>query len=103
MAVVRTTPSADRRILVAANWWWENRPATRDLFIREFVDAVTKLTRTPKIGTPYAHPRIADVRRLLMRRTKYHVYYVYLPEHDEVRVLSVWRAMRRRGPALKIP
>jgi len=37
-----------------------------------------------------------------MRRTKYHVYYVYLPEHDEVRVLSVWRAMRGRGPALKI-
>lgn len=61
---------------------------------------ITKLTRTPWVGTPYAHPGIPNVRRLLMRRTKYHVFYVYRPDHDEVLVLSVWRAMRGRGPEL---
>ncbi len=85
MPVAPTTPSADRRILDAARWWWENRPAAPDLFVREFVEAITKLTRTPRVGTPYTHPRVPNVRRLLMRRTKYHVYYVYLPELDEVR------------------
>jgi plasmid stabilization system protein ParE len=88
--------------LDAANWWWENRPAAPDLFVREFVEAVARLTRAPNSGTPYPHPRIASVRRLLMRRTKYHVYYVYQPEQDEVWVLSVWRAMRGRGPELVV-
>jgi plasmid stabilization system protein ParE len=103
MAVVRTTPTADRRILDAANWWWENRTAVPDLFIREFVDAVAKLARAPHVGIPYTYPKVADVRRLLMRRTKYHVYYVYRRERDEVWILSVWRAMRGRGPVLKAP
>jgi plasmid stabilization system protein ParE len=103
MAVVRTTPNADRRILDAASWWWENRTAAPDLFIREFVEAVAKLTRAPELGTRYAHPRIENVRRLLMRRTKYHLNYVYRPEQGEVWVLSVWRAMRGRGPELKSP
>ena len=103
MAVVRTTPSADRRVVDAASWWWENRPAARDLFVREFVEAVGKLARAPNLDTPYAHPKIANVRRLLMRRTKYHVYYVYQPEQDEVWVLSVWPGMRGRGPKLPGP
>jgi hypothetical protein len=46
---------------------------------------------------------IHELRARLMRRTKYHIYYVYRPEQGEVWVLSVWRAMRGRGPELKSP
>jgi plasmid stabilization system protein ParE len=103
MAVVRSTSKADRRIAEAARWWWENRSAAPELFVREFVDATARLSRTPEVGVPHRHRRIPGVRRLLLPRTRYHVYYVYQEERDEVWILSVWSAVRGRRPPLKFP
>jgi plasmid stabilization system protein ParE len=103
MAAVRTTPRADRRIAEAAKWWWDNRSAAPDLFIREFIDATLTLSRTPEIGTPQRHRTISGLRRLLLERTRYHVYYVYRIERDEVWILSVWSALRGRRPPLTFP
>ena len=42
-----------------------------------------------------------NVRRVLLRATRYHVYYVV---HDEaVIVLSVWSALRGTEPDLALP
>jgi plasmid stabilization system protein ParE len=44
------------------------------------------------------HEPRAGVRRLLLRRTRYHIYFVEEPHR--VLVVAVWGANRGRGPDL---
>lgn len=77
-------------------WWRENRPAAPDLFSDELERALAVLGDTPALGGRYeAKP---GVRRLLLRRTHYHLYFVERAER--VYVVSVWSAYRGRGPKL---
>ena len=93
---VRTTPRADNEILVILRWWRENRPAAPNLFEEELAEASTRLATQPEIGMAFSRPRAPKTRRLLLRRTRYHVYY----EHDDEGVLvhAVWGAVRGRPP-----
>ena len=50
------------------------------------------------MGTPYETDLDFSVRRVLLRRTAYHVYFGL--NGDELVVLSVWGARRGRGPKL---
>ncbi len=54
----------------------------------------------PEAGIAYATHRAGIVRRILLGDTKYHLYYRYRADHDELLVLSVWSAVRERGPKL---
>lgn len=45
---------------------------------------------------------MAGVRRFLLRRSRYHVYYEYDVAADLVRVVSVWGAVRGQGPDLRL-
>ena len=66
---VSTTPEGDAQIRTIDGWWRENRRASP--------------------GT----------RRLLLKGTRYHVYYVSVD--GEVRVLAIWHAKRGAGPPLR--
>jgi plasmid stabilization system protein ParE len=75
------------------------RPAAPDLFAQELTTGFGVLEAIPNAGREYAHPTVRNVRRILLRSTRYHVYYVILG--DAVSVLSVWSAVRGSGPDLK--
>lgn len=77
-------------------WWRQNRPAAQDLFLDELEQALVALEDAPAIGTRY-EPR-SGVRRLLLKRTHYHLYFV--EQADRVFVVSVWSTYRGRGPRL---
>ncbi len=77
-------------------WWRENRQAAPDLFTDELDRALFALEETPALGVRYA-PR-PSVRRLLLKRSGYHVYAQEEPER--VFVVAVWSVFRRRGPRL---
>jgi plasmid stabilization system protein ParE len=77
-------------------WWRDNRLAAPDLFTRELEEALQALEQMPSLGTRY-EPK-PDVRRLLLRRTQYHLYFV--EEGDTLYVVSVWSALRGHGPRL---
>jgi plasmid stabilization system protein ParE len=81
-------------------WWRENRPAARDLFAREFVEARALLAATPEVGSPYIERQGVLVRRVLLPKTHQHVYYEVDRENDLVMILAVWGAPRGRGPRL---
>jgi plasmid stabilization system protein ParE len=53
-------------------WWRENRQAAANLFAEELTAALRALAETPALGVRYA-PK-PSVRRLLLRRTRYHLY-----------------------------
>lgn len=103
MTVVRTTGEADKHIRAASAWWRAHRQAAPELFEQELAAGFEKLTVVRTIGGVYRRQRGWEVRRLLLRRTRYHVYFVYAQEQDVVHVVAVWAAMRGRGPALKLP
>jgi plasmid stabilization system protein ParE len=96
---VRTAPEADRQIREIDSWWRENRPAAPNLFLTELTDAFWIIGEAPLIGRLYRQSPVPHARRLLLKRTRYHVYSV--PRAEEVRVLAIWHAQRGVGPPLR--
>ena len=50
-------------------------------------------------GAPYPHRKLRDVRRIVLQKTRYYLYYVI--GADGVTVLAVWSALRGRAPRLR--
>jgi hypothetical protein len=101
MTLVSTTHEADAMIEAASEWWRANRPKAPDLFLQELRSARKILERFPEAGHKVRRRGFPGLRRVVLRHTRYHIYYGYFPEDDEVWVVAVWAAMRRRGPRLK--
>jgi plasmid stabilization system protein ParE len=94
---IELSDEADAQITEIDAWWRENRLAAPDLFTDELERALADLGATPTLGTVYrAGP--ATVRRLLLHRSQYHVYFIRAPKR--VSVLAVWSCYRGRGPRL---
>jgi len=96
---VRTTPEADAQIRDIDDWWCRNRPASPDLFIDELTASFNIISHAPSIGRAYRHSPVPGTRRVLLKGTRYHVYYV--SRASEVTVLAVWHAQRGVGPPLR--
>lgn len=91
-------PSAHRQIAQASMWWRQNRPAAPRLFDEELDQALLRLSSNPGLGTRSQWPRLPDVRRLLVRRVEYVVFYRLRPRAQRIEVLAVWHARRGSGP-----
>jgi plasmid stabilization system protein ParE len=82
-------------------WWVANRRAAPELFDDELLAALATLEAAPNVGSHYAHPRTAqEIRRLLMPRTRYHIYYLVDEASLVVWILAVWHASRGSEPTL---
>jgi len=95
---VFTTPEADSQILTIDHWWRRERPAAPNLFAEELSAAFELLASVPNAGKRYRHPSVPGVRRMLLRATRYHVYYKH--QEKAVIVLAVWSGVRGSGPDL---
>ena len=82
------------------DWWKDNRPAARALFLDELAAAEQQLRSTPALGSVYLEAATGTVRRVLLVKTHHHLYYRYRSDRDELTVLAVWGAPRRRAPKL---
>jgi hypothetical protein len=94
-------------------WWRENRDA-KDLFIEEFSVVLNRISSTPEVGQPYRRTRDKLIQRVLMKKTRCHVYYFHAQERGVVEVHSCgaharsavqncnlsprWRKRRRAPP-----
>ena len=78
-------------------WWRANRLAAPDLFTNELALALANLESSPTLGTTYEAGG-KTVRRILLRRTHYHLYFV--EQADRLFVLALWSAFRGEGPSL---
>ena len=78
-------------------WWKAERPAAPYLFRQELEAACRRLAGAPRSGAVY---RTGDhvVRRLLLRRSGYHVFYELGEVDRRVTIQAVWHARRGRGP-----
>ena len=82
----------------ADEWWRANRARSPDLLITEFDEAVALLRDAPHTGVAYPNDALPGVRRFLMRRTRFHVYYVV--RDDTLIISALWSGLRDHGPPL---
>jgi len=94
---VRTTRLAELHILEIDAWWREHREEAPDLFEQELAAGFETIASAPGAGKRYPHAR-GDVRRLVLRSTRNHIYYVEFPDH--VLVVAVWGGVKGAGPDL---
>lgn len=97
---VQVTAEARRQLLEIDEWWTANRPEAPDLVVREFSRALALLAMTPTAGKVYVAPTSTEFRRLLLRRSRFHVYYVVDAAARVVLIAAVWNSSRGHGPAL---
>lgn len=89
---------AAREIEEIEQWWREHRPSAPALFLTELERTLAAAALVPTLGSPARHARADGVRRLLLRRTRYYVYYRV--RGDILQVLAVWHAARGSGPGV---
>jgi plasmid stabilization system protein ParE len=80
---------------VALGWWRENRPLAPDLLDEELRGVLAIVATTPTIGALARDARLQGVRRILLRRTRYHLYYRVNAPAGRLEVLALWHARRK--------
>jgi plasmid stabilization system protein ParE len=98
----RVSPQAGRQIRAAAKWWIRNRTKAPTLLRDELEAAYGLIDAVPRAGQSVPHARIAGLRRVLLGRTQYHLYYVVAEDERAVDILALWHTSRGKGPPLKL-
>jgi plasmid stabilization system protein ParE len=70
------------------------------MFSRELEAAVRLLETSPLIGKSYPQAPVPEVRRLLIGRSRYHIYWEVDAASQAVTIVAVWYAGRGIGPRL---
>jgi plasmid stabilization system protein ParE len=97
---IRYTKRAELSIERIDDRWRAHRPAAPDLFWTELGEAEELLRVSPQRGTVYKTRKGDEVRRVLLPKTDYHVYYELDRDAEMAMILVVWGARRERGPKL---
>jgi len=82
------------------NAWWRGNRDAKGLFKEELAAAKKALRRDASKLAVYSNEEGQAVRRLLLTKTSYHLYYVIDEKRGVVRVAAIWGAARGSGPAL---
>jgi plasmid stabilization system protein ParE len=70
------------------------------MFSRELEAAARLLETSPLIGKAYPLALVPEVRRLLIGRSRYHIYWEVDVASKGVTIIAVWYAGRGSGPRL---
>ena len=95
---VKISARAASQIRRAAEWWAENRPAAPGAIRIDIGEALALLAEQPGIGALYEGARTKGVRRLLVGRIRYFIYY--RATQDTLEVLAVWHVSRGKQPSV---
>lgn len=95
---IRVSRRAESQLEVASAWWSENRPKAPDAFEEEIERGFDLISSMPSVGQPVAHAELSGVRRLLLGRIRYYLYYLVQPDSKTVEILALWHASRGSSP-----
>ena len=84
----------------AGQWWRKNRRESPDALSEELVRTLDLITRQPGIGLPAQNTRLSGVRRILLPRVGYFLFYRVETEKQVIQVLAFWHTKRGSGPKL---
>lgn len=81
-------------------WWIENRRDAPAAFLDELEETFRYICKVRSAGVRWPTPRRPSLRRILMRRTNNHVYFVIEDATETVHVHTIWGAPKGRTPKL---
>jgi plasmid stabilization system protein ParE len=98
---INFTLRASRQVTEAGIWWREHRSKAPDALHEELQQGLQLIASQPEIGAIARNVKLAGVRRILLRRVGYHVYYrrVHSPDAS-IQVVAFWHASRGDAPRL---
>ena len=88
--------SAAYHVDKAHAWWRENRPAAPFAVREELARATALIALQPGLGAPATNVRLSGVRRLLLSRIGYWIYY--RANRTDIDVLAFWHVSRGSRP-----
>lgn len=91
--------AAKAQIEEISAWWAENRQKAPTLFDDELGAALERLASAPWIGAKL-RVRSRSLRRLVLQRSRYHVYYRVDSAADQVEIVAIWHTSRGKLPRL---
>lgn len=95
------TVRASRQVAEAERWWRANRTKAPDALRVELTQALQLVAAQPEVGARAQNAKLSGVRRILLGRVSYHLYYRLAGSPSRsVQVLALWHASRGRGPRL---
>ena len=95
---IEITDDARAQIAAAALWWAENRPSAPGAVLDELDRMLGLLCVQPAMGTLARRDSLSGVRRVMLSRIRYHLYYRIAA--DAVQVLALWHSSRGMAPRL---
>lgn len=93
---LRISRRALRHIDAADSWWRENRPLRPSLFEAELLGALRRIQAHPTVFAILEEPRLGGLRRLLLAKSRYHVYWTV--HEDAIEIIAVWHTSRTEDP-----
>jgi len=90
---VELTQLAERQLIAAQAWWHRNRDKAPGAFDEDMQSALLYLSENLSSSTAYRHARRPNVRRYLVERIRYYIYFRVA--EDKIQVLRIWHASRR--------
>jgi plasmid stabilization system protein ParE len=90
---IELTHLAERQLLAARTWWRRNRDKAPGAFDEEMQSALLYLSENLSSSTTYQPARRSGVRRYLIERIRYYIYFRVV--EDKIQVLRIWHASRR--------
>lgn len=103
MTTVILVDAAEEQLDEIVEWWRTHREANPMLVMDELERCVSLLESSPDAGGRFHRSRVPGVRRLMMKRTKHHVYSVHDEPNGVVYILAVWGAPKLGYPVLLDP
>jgi len=91
----RAAQAAER---IAARWRRHARDP--DVFSRELLEAIDLLETTRSPGSPFPTARRPHLKRLLLRKSRCHIYFELDEPRQMIRILHIWDGRRARPPKL---
>jgi plasmid stabilization system protein ParE len=97
---IEFSPDARAQTRTVGDWWRIHRPSAPELFHEELAATLEMIRSSPQVGKGYQLSAIPGLRRSLMPRTRYHLYFAFHEERALIFVHAIWHASRGQGPPL---
>jgi len=94
------TPRASKHVADAKRWWRANRDKAPNALEEELHTALEMIATNPNIGFIARNVELPGVRRVLLNRVNYYLYYRPNLETLTIEIVALWHVRRGSGPRL---